>query len=688
MNSYFDLEPTTDSINYNSGTYGGDHLDDSQKDLKQQNNEVNVKRIGEAVDDQIQKDLQPPFTPPSNFSFGIVTSANRRVSTRKRRSAKLALTPTSSVKRRRVTNEGRGNTPVSTTPGSAKRRRSRAKNQINWTPLINFDDREDPYNFFFKSNEHPTPLSEISVKRASFGESEKSPRNLLMDYNKEPTFRFTYDISDKSLSNMKTPTLIKRRAEASLVDTPKATHQKSLPRTRTITPRGKQPIYRDVSTEDKLTTDMHVWSAYRKKVEDNNEGKNLANKSSPRTTTTPRGKRSKINLDGFTEDNLDVMSAYEKEEDKRVQDDNNDKYLTNRPSPRLRSRSPLSNITTPQKQQSPHKISRSAKKNDTKEGEGDYLETTGENVDAAINKENLEDLNDSHNISILEDNSTPQRKLTISPFDVIEILSPVQEITELNTAGSYASSTASVEDKLFAGFKFVFTSANRPNKVHDFNKREYRTIIGERGGIVMEDFLDLKEGEHAVLVADTFYRTHKYLSALSLSIPCVSCLWIQECVADKKLLKYEEFLLPAGESTSEPGRICQWKPLKGVLFNGKRIIVYNRYYNEDPNVVSFGEIWISMMRNLGATVVGIENGEPFSKEVNKTVTLEEKLEFCRKTNFEFFLTENDCEPELAGCVSAKNALAVSSEWVIQAMITGELPSVEECDCFRYDHMRE
>uniref|UniRef100_A0A915NT36 BRCT domain-containing protein n=1 Tax=Meloidogyne floridensis TaxID=298350 RepID=A0A915NT36_9BILA len=684
MNSYFDLEPTTDSRNYENNVE--DHLDDSQKDLKQQNSEVNGKRNGEAVDDPIQKDPKPPFTPPSNFSSGIVTSANRRVSSCKRRSGILALTPTS-VKRRRITNEGHGNTPVTTTPRSAKRRRSRAKNQINGTPLINFDDPEDPYNFFFKSNEHPTPLKDISVKRASFGESEKSPRNLLMDYNKEPTFRFTYDISDKSLSNLRTPSLIKR-SEASLVDTPKAPHQKSLPRTRTITPRGKRPIYLGVSADDKpVTTDMHVLSAYGKEVEqleDDNESKNLANRSSPRTRTTPRAKRPKLNLDGFTEDGLDVMSAYGKEV---FQDDNKDKYPTNKPSPRIRSRSPLSNITTPQKQQTPRKSPRSAKKNETKEEEvDDYLETTGENVDVAINKENLEDLNDSHNISIIENNSTPQRKP--SPFDAIEILSPVQEITELNKTGSYPSSAASVEDKLFADFKFVFTSANRPNKVHDFNKREYRTIIGERGGTVIEDFFDLKEGELVVLITDTFYRTHKYLSALSLSIPCLSCLWIQECVANRKLLKNEEFLLPAGESTSEPGRICQWKPLKGVLFNGKRVIVYNRYYNEDPNVVSFGEIWIPMMRNLGATVVGIENGEPFSKEVNKTVTLEAKLEFCRKTNFEFLLTENDCEPQLAGCVSAKNALAVSSEWVIQAMITGELPRVEECDCFRYDYMRE
>ena len=71
--------------------------------------------------------------------------------------------------------------------------------------------------------------------------------------------------------------------------------------------------------------------------------------------------------------------------------------------------------------------------------------------------------------------------------------------------------------------------------------------------------------------------------------------------------------------------------MKGVLFSGKRVIIYTRFYNEDPNVIPFGEIWISLMRNLGATVVGIEPGEPFSKEANKTATLDAKLEFCRKS---------------------------------------------------------
>uniref|UniRef100_A0A914M8G1 BRCT domain-containing protein n=1 Tax=Meloidogyne incognita TaxID=6306 RepID=A0A914M8G1_MELIC len=457
------------------------------------------------------------------------------------------------------------------------------------------------------------------------------------------------DFGSASPSPMKTPTSIKR-SEASLIATPKTPQHKS--------PKG-------------------------------------------RGSTTPRSNRKKINLAGSPEDNkpdttdMPVLSAYGKEEqdDEQVEgnnediksDDIEDKNLTNKSSPRItRSRASNSNVTTPVKQQTPRKSPRSAKKNETKEEEvDDYLETTDEKIEVTINEEDLDSFNDSHNSTIIED-STPQRKP--SPFDAVQILSPVQEITELNTTGSYSSSAGSVgEAQLFVGFKFVLTSANRPNKVSDFNKRDYRTKIEERGGIVMEDFSTLQEGEHAFLIADTFYRTHKYLCALSLSIPCLSYLWIQECVSKKKLVEYEEFLLPAGESTSEPGRICQWKPLKGVLFNGKRVIIYNRHYNQDPNVIPFGEIWIALMRNLGATVVGIGHGEPFSKEANLTASLEEKLEFCRKTDFDIFLTENDCEPQLARCATAKNALAVSSEWIIQAMVTGELPPIEECDRFRYDY---
>ncbi|CAK5062663.1 unnamed protein product [Meloidogyne enterolobii] len=180
MSSELDVtEPILNSSinNEHNEINGGEHphLDSSQDEANQQDNvEVNGQHINEEqgndeADNDGEKDLQPPFTPPANVSSGIVTSANRRTSTRKRRMAVPALTPTSSVKRRRVTNDGRGNTPVSTTPNSVKKRRTKVKDQSEM-PLIDLDDPNDPYNFTANSDVHPEPLADISVKRASFGE--------------------------------------------------------------------------------------------------------------------------------------------------------------------------------------------------------------------------------------------------------------------------------------------------------------------------------------------------------------------------------------------------------------------------------------------------------------------------------------------------------------------------------------
>lgn len=932
----------------------GQHNEEHEQDHHNEEHEQD-----EAINDPVQEELQPPFTPPANVSSGIVSSANRRVSTRKRRMAVPGLTQSNSVKRRRVTNDGR-NTPVSSTPKSAKRRRRSVKD-LPEAPLIDLDDPDDPYNFTANSDVHPEPLSDISVKRSSFGEikftkalpgsSERyanveriaAERNPSMINNVGITFHSTSKSSDSfrleltrsnsdsprsaatlstahlatstsrkksanyssddndSIDNfkmdeeeeqMQTPNRRGRKSAVASPKTPKNTPKQALtsdnnallntPETgkrkaqtavsasarkaveeaqfyivpelspkeqydvdhpedmahflspgarvlalwgneyygahicgrealgryyvlfaednlkRILPPSGvlaisflsegcqvsfidivdneeigkvavveKQPqvddkqqlddwvkgmfMLRELDEQMNSTQEIRevLWSriflskdqaaiilkgrqfnpvpkidqenivsesrstrrsrnsrlcysdfgsaspspmktptSVSKRSEASLVGTPKSPQKSPkgRGSTTPRSNRIKVNLDDTTGDlpettDMPVLSAYGKEEVEEP-DDKEDKDLTNKSSPRNRSRASGSNVTTPQKQ-SPRKSPRSAKKEETIVEENEYLETTDGNAEVTINEEDFEELNDSHNSTIIEDNSTPKRKP--SPFDAVQILTPVQELTELNTTGSYTSSTGSAEEsQLFAGFKFVLTSANRPNKVSDFNKREYRTKIEERGGIVMEDFSTLNEGERAFLIADTYYRTHKYLCALSLSIPCLSYIWVQECVAKKKLFNYEDYLLPAGESTSDPGRICQWKPLKGVLFNGKRVVIYTRFYNEDPNVIPFGEIWIALMRNLGATVVGIEQGEPFSKEANKTATFLEKLEFCRKTNFDILLTENDCEPELAGCAIGKNALTVSSEWVIQAMVTGELPPVEACDRFRYD----
>ena len=100
--------------------------------------------------------------------------------------------------------------------------------------------------------------------------------------------------------------------------------------------------------------------------------------------------------------------------------------LGNKSSPRTIGRRSGSNVTTPQKQQtSPHKSPRSAKKNETEGDMNDYSKTS---VEIAENKDDLESPK-APTGTVIDDNNTPQRKP--SPFEALQILSPVQELTEV-----------------------------------------------------------------------------------------------------------------------------------------------------------------------------------------------------------------------------------------------------------------
>jgi hypothetical protein len=153
---------------------------------------------------------------------------------------------------------------------------------------------------------------------------------------------------------------------------------------------------------------------------------------------------------------------------------------------------------------------------------------------------------------------------SLTSDDTTPIAEPEKVIADSSVQSVAASSTTADNQEqlskvpIFANMKFVLTSATRTKKISDFNKKDYRIKIEDRGGQMIDDFTSLKEGDKAFLVADTYYRTHKYLSALSLSVPCVKHNWIQECVAQEKLLDYVKFMLPAGESTLNSSQIFAW----------------------------------------------------------------------------------------------------------------------------------
>lgn len=52
----------------------------------------------------------------------------------------------------------------------------------------------------------------------------------------------------------------------------------------------------------------------------------------------------------------------------------------------------------------------------------------------------------------------------------------------------------------------------------------------------------------ACLIADTHSRREKYMQALALNLPCLSGRWVEDCIAKGRVLDWDIYLLPAGES--------------------------------------------------------------------------------------------------------------------------------------------
>ncbi|KAJ5470602.1 hypothetical protein N7530_007959 [Penicillium desertorum] len=52
----------------------------------------------------------------------------------------------------------------------------------------------------------------------------------------------------------------------------------------------------------------------------------------------------------------------------------------------------------------------------------------------------------------------------------------------------------------------------------------------------------------ACLIADTHSRREKYMQALALNLPCLAGRWVEDCIAQGRVLDWDIYLLPAGDS--------------------------------------------------------------------------------------------------------------------------------------------
>uniref|UniRef100_A0A0R3RXX0 BRCT domain-containing protein n=1 Tax=Elaeophora elaphi TaxID=1147741 RepID=A0A0R3RXX0_9BILA len=223
-------------------------------------------------------------------------------------------------------------------------------------------------------------------------------------------------------------------------------------------------------------------------------------------------------------------------------------------------------------------------------------------------------------------------------------------------------STKKALAKIFNGITFVVTSALRKNREGEqgFSKKEIRCMIESGGGKVIDDVMKLPQGKPIYLIADTHYRTHKYLTALARSIPCVSNQWISDCAKENKLLDHMKYMLPAGVSLLT-GDMKPWHSNNGTLLSGKRVFIFsNNVFYDMPN---FSQIWTPIINHMGGTVVPTIQAE----------------------GLDILLTDASCTEEILNIARSQGATVVSSEWIIQAIIHGSLPAPEAHERFQYDY---
>ena len=133
-------------------------------------------------------------------------------------------------------------------------------------------------------------------------------------------------------------------------------------------------------------------------------------------------------------------------------------------------------------------------------------------------------------------------------------------------------------DGLFKNMAFAITNIDRANE----NER-VKHLISTNGGIILSTGLDelfhipalprttspadtnadttfhltpaAKDVGFTCLIADKHCRTVKFIQALALGIPCLSTRWITHCLAKQRILPWEPYLLPSGESSFLGGAV-------------------------------------------------------------------------------------------------------------------------------------
>ncbi|CAI5438295.1 unnamed protein product [Caenorhabditis angaria] len=234
-----------------------------------------------------------------------------------------------------------------------------------------------------------------------------------------------------------------------------------------------------------------------------------------------------------------------------------------------------------------------------------------------------------------------------------------------------------VGKNIFQGKLFILTSSTRQNLksvAQCMRKTELKEFVIENGGTVTEHFHDVDENPslEAFLVSDRYYRTHKYLAALARGVPCISQEWIKQCANVGEIVDIEPFILSAGLSALDEK---EYPPIKdhSSTLSGLKFYVHTTQRVREKTQLgpgsTFLQIWHPLIELLGGEYIDCEP-EDFEKH-----------------GFDAVITDGNVDETVEEVASNKNIRILTSEFIIEAIITGKAPDLDEPK-FTLDHLRK
>lgn len=193
-----------------------------------------------------------------------------------------------------------------------------------------------------------------------------------------------------------------------------------------------------------------------------------------------------------------------------------------------------------------------------------------------------------------------------------------------------------------------------------FDKDFLKKKIRSEGGVIIDKIDGSSKLKSPIfLISDSYHRTVKYFQSLAAGLPCVSHLWIRDSVHQHKLLDYRSYTLQAGISFQKK-KVMEWNSRRGGL---KHMTVMVESESDKMK-----EEWCNILNIAEVIVV-------------------DKLHSKKATDgiVQVLVTDNSCKPHLLKTAKSLNVPIVSTEWIIQCLVNGQVVDFTGHPRYHYDN---